>query len=42
MSLMHCRYCDRMIDTDYDAEHFEVCEADTALEHDAAADGTEE
>ena len=27
MSIMYCEYCDRMIDTDFQAEHF-ILEAD--------------
>lgn len=26
MSMMYCVYCDKQIDTDYNAEHFEECE----------------
>lgn len=26
MSIQHCENCDQMIDTDFDAEHFEECE----------------
>ncbi len=25
MSIVHCDHCDKNIDTDYDAEHFEDC-----------------
>ena len=26
MSMQHCQHCNQVIDTDYDAEHFDTCE----------------
>lgn len=34
MSIQHCFTCDRDIDTDFDSEHFEVCQEEQENDQD--------